>query len=287
MTDLAHHRVPAAGVELHVVTAGSDGASPLLLLHGWPDSWRCWEAVMPQLADFRLVVPDQRGFGQSDMPEGTAAYSMGMLVADVVALLDNLGISRTGVVGHDFGGAVTWALAALVPERVSRAVILASPHPLRFRRAALENPRQLVSSFYVWLMHAGRRGEALLASRGFARLADWAFAGSRVPAEVVAGHVERWSEPGRFHAMAEWYRANFTPDLFNPDVPFDLPPIRVPVRYVHAGRDLAFVPEAATGSGEHVEAPYDEHLIADSTHWLPWDAPGEVAALIRTWMQAS
>jgi pimeloyl-ACP methyl ester carboxylesterase len=285
MAALEHHRVPGAGVTLHAVTSGSAEAPPLILLHGWPDSWRCWEAIIPLLADrYRLVVPDQRGFGESDMPEGTSSYGMGLLVADLVGVMNHFEIRRAGVVGHDFGGAVTWAAAALTPDRLTRAVVLASPHPMRFRTAALENPRQLVSSFYVWLMHAGERGEALLAAGRFRRLAAWAFAGSKVPAEVIEEHLRRWSEPGRFHAMAEWYRANYPPELFNPDVPLDLPAGTIPVRYVHAARDAAFVPEAATGSGAYVQADYDEFLIADATHWLPWDVPGRVADLVADWM---
>jgi pimeloyl-ACP methyl ester carboxylesterase len=287
MRPLEHHRIDAAGVTLHVVTAGPDDAPPLLLLHGWPDSWRCWEAVIPLLDDrFRLIVPDQRGFGESDMPQGTASYAMGLLIADATVLLDHFGIERAGWVGHDFGGAVTWAAAAVAPERVERAVILAAPHPQRLRAAAIAEPGQLAASFYVWLLHAGERGEALLAAGGFRTLIRVAFAGSAVPEEVIADHVARWSEPGRFRAMGEWYRANYRPDLFNPDVPLQLPCIDVPVRYVHGGRDAAFVPEAATGSGEWVRAPYDEHLIEAATHWLPWDEPAGVAGLVAEWMLA-
>ncbi len=287
MASLTHHRVPAAGVELHIVTAGPDDAPPLLLLHGWPDSWRCWEAVIPLLAEeFRLIVPDQRGFGESDAPEGTESYAIGMCVADTTLVLDYFEVERAGLVGHDFGGAVAWAAAALVPDRFDRAVILASPHPMRLRAAAIENPRQMALSFYVWLLHMGRRGEALLAADGYRRLAEWAFAGSRVPDEVIEGHIVRWSEPGRFHAMAEWYRASFPPELFNPDAQFELPPCPIPVRYIHGARDLAFVAEAATGSAGHVAAESDEVVIEEATHWLAWDVPDRVTALIREWMLA-
>ncbi len=285
MADVAHHRVPGAGVELHVVSAGRDDAAALVLLHGWPDSWRCWEPILPLLAEeFHLLAIDQRGFGESEMPRGTEAYSMRLAVADVTTVLDHFGICRVGLVGHDFGGAVGWAAAVLAPDRIERAVILASPHPLRLRAAAIENPSQLERSFYVWLLHLGARGEALLAGGGFRRLADWAFGGSRVPPEVVDDHVRQWAQPGRFHAMAEWYRASFPPELFDPDRPLHLPPCPIPVRYVHGGRDLAFVPEAATGSARFVDAESDEVVIDDASHWLTWDAPDQVAGLIREWM---
>jgi pimeloyl-ACP methyl ester carboxylesterase len=282
---LSHHRIPAAGVDLHVVFAGPPEGPPLVLLHGWPDSWRCWERVVPLLAgEYRLIVPDQRGFGESGMPEGTSSYAMPLLAADVLALLDHIGIERAGLVGHDFGGAIAWSLGAFAPGRFTRAVVLAAPHPLRLREIAAEDRRQLAASFYVWLMHAGPAGEALLAAGGFRRLAEWAFGGSRVPADVIEAHVASWSEPGRFHAMAEWYRANFRPELFNPDVPLQLPPVAIPVRYLHAESDAAFVEGAATGSGPFVDAEFDEAVVPGTTHWIPYDAPEAVAAAVRDWM---
>jgi pimeloyl-ACP methyl ester carboxylesterase len=161
---------------------------------------------------------------------------------------------------------------------------MAAPHPLRLRDVAAADRRQLEASFYVWLMHAGAAGEELLAAGGFRRLARWAFAGSGVPDEVIEAHLGSWREPGRFHAMAEWYRANFRPELFNPDVPLELPPVAIPVRYLHAERDAAFVEEAATGSGAFVAAAFDEAIVPGTTHWIPYDAPAEVAAAVRDWM---
>jgi pimeloyl-ACP methyl ester carboxylesterase len=282
---IQHHTVPSNGVGLHVVTAGDEQARPLVLLHGWPDSWRCWEPIIERLeSEFRLVVPDQRGFGESDAPLGTAAYHLGVIVADLVAVLDHFGLEQPGLVGHDMGGALTWSAGAFVPERVGRAVVLASPHPLRLRAAALEDPRQLARAFYVWLLHAGPPGEALLAADGFERLAAWVFGGSKVPGDLIGDYRRSWARPGRFTAMAEWYRANYRPELFNPDVPVALPPVRIPVRYLHGEADAAFVPGAATGSGEFVEASYQESVVEGVGHWLTFDVPDVVAAAIREWM---
>ncbi len=84
--------------------------------------------------------------------------------------------------------------------------------------------------------------------------------------------------------MAEWYRANYRPDLFNPDVPLELPAVRVPVRYVHGGRDWAFVPELASGHGAHVAADYDEVLLEECSHWMIHEQPARVAELIADWV---
>jgi pimeloyl-ACP methyl ester carboxylesterase len=135
-------------------------------------------------------------------------------------------------------------------------------------------------------MHAGKAGERLLASSDFAMLADWAFGGSvGVTPDLVAAYREDWSRPGAFHAMAEWYRANYPPDLLNPDLEFDLPPIEIPTRYLHAEHDLAVVPEMATGSGKWVDAEFDERIVPGTTHWMLHERPDEVAGLIDDWMR--
>ena len=86
-----------------------------------------------------------------------------------------------------------------------------------------------------------------------------------------------WSAPGRF--TAEYYRAHYNPDLLNPDIPLELPRVGVPIRYIHGLLDFAFIPELATGSGDFVDAEYDEvHL--DATHWMLYEQPERVAALI-------
>ncbi|MFQ5948885.1 MAG: alpha/beta fold hydrolase [Acidimicrobiia bacterium] len=286
MVELSHHEVEVQGVRLHVVTAGPEQAPPLLLLHGWPESWRTWTELIPLLGrHFFLIVPDQRGFGDSDRPEGTDAYRLSALVADLIGILDRWSVDQIGVVGHDTGGALAWTLGMTVPDRVRRMVILAAPHPMRLREASLGDPRQARRAFYVWLMHSGEPGERLLGSDEFRLLAAWAFAGSGVSEDLIEHYRREWARPGAFHAMAEWYRANYRPDFLNPDVALDLPPVRVPVRYLHAERDAAFVPEAATGSGKFVEAAYDERVVPGTTHWLPHEEPELVADLITDWME--
>jgi len=278
-------RICPGGVELHVSTAGRADGPPLVLLHGWPEDHRCWRSVAPLLADrYRLLMPDQRGFGRSGMPEATGAYSMAALLGDLLGLLDHFGIERAGLVGHDVGGALAWSAGAFAPERFTRAVVLCAPHPQHLQRAGIADLVQLRRSFYVWLLHAGDSGEALLAADGFRRLTDWAFAGSSVPEELAGDYRAQWSEPGRFHAMGGWYRANFRPDLFNPDRPLRLPPVRFPVRYLQGEEDVAFVPGALRGSGDFVTFEYDERVLPGLGHWLPHDAPALVAEAIDDWM---
>ncbi len=280
------HDVTTNGVRLHVATAGPRDGPPLLLLHGWPESRRGWDPVVPMLEGaFRLIIPDQRGFGRSDRPDGTAAYAMPMLVGDVAGLIEWSGAERVAIAGHDFGSVVSWAAGTMIPDRISRIVAMCAPHPMHFHRIGAGNVGQIHRAFYAWLMNVGEAGERLLAAEDFALLAAWAFAGSdAIGDDVVDAYREEWRQPGAFHAMSEWYRANYPPDLLNPEFDLRLPRVRVPVRYVHGERDGAFVPEMASGSGDFVASEYDEVLLEGASHWVIHERPAEVAALIRDWL---
>jgi pimeloyl-ACP methyl ester carboxylesterase len=281
---MEHLEVVSGGVSLDVTVAGDPAAPPLLLLHGWPESSLAFSKIVPFLeGDHRLLIPDQRGFGSSDKPAGTASYAMGALVGDALAIADAAGAERLGVVGHDFGGSVAWALGALAADRVRAMVVMASPHPMHFRRVAAVGLEQTQRAFYVWLMQTPA-GERLLGRDGFSHLARWAFGGSAVTEDERAVYRRQWSQPGAFTAMAEWYRANYTPDLLNPEVPLQLAPVTVPVRYLAPETDPAFAAGMETGSGDFVEAAYDEMVVAGSSHWMCHDAPETVAALITEWM---
>ena len=118
--------IDTGGLRQHVVTGG-DGP-PLLLVHGWPQTWYAWRLVMPALArDFKVIAPDQRGTGLSGKPED--GYDTGTLAGDLVALMDALGHDRFAVAGHDTGMWIGYALAADHPDRVARLAVAETPLP--------------------------------------------------------------------------------------------------------------------------------------------------------------
>lgn len=270
-------------VDLAVRSYGSPDAPLLIALHGWPDSSRGWRHVAPLLADrFHVVTPDLRGFANSSKPVGTDSYRMSHLLSDVAAVAAAFGSGRFHLAGHDFGSAITWSACLFMPEQIERAVTLAAPHPMVMKRAA-GDLRQIMKAAYTFLLNLGDEGEALMRSQNFELLRRFAFSGVEAitDADFEAYRAE-WSEPGTFSAMAEYYRAHYSPKLLNPDVPLELPPVTVPVRYVHGMRDFAFIPELATGNADFVEGDYDEvHL--DTTHWMLYEEPQRVAELIGEW----
>ena len=278
------HRVATNGAELHVVTSGPADGHPVLLLHGWPDSSRCWSRVAPLLSQYRLIIPDQRAFGRSSMPEGVEAYRMRALLGDVVALLDWAGANRASIVGHDFGGAVVWQAASWLADRLDAAVVFASPHPGRFREVAAGNVEQLMKGFYAWLMQTDE-GVSLLTQDEARMMARFAFGGALEVEEAEAYRREWTADAGRLAAMASWYRANYSPAFIDPGVDLTIRPAQIPVRYVHGERDSAFVPEMATGSAAFVDAPAEDHVMEGASHWMPQTRPEEVAAHITEWVE--
>src|SRR5260370_1574028 len=132
-----HLTVQANGATFHVARSGQ--GRPLLLLHGWREFWLTWEPVMTRLADrFQLIAPDLRGFGDSDKPIGP--FGPPDHAADMLALLDALGIDQVGVVGHDVGGAVMQPLARTAPKRIAVLFFFDFVYSGIFARRAAPDP---------------------------------------------------------------------------------------------------------------------------------------------------
>lgn len=276
------HRIRGRGVDLHVVTAGPASGRPVILLHGFPDFWYGWRHQIDALAarGFRLIMPDQRGYGQSDKPAEVAAYDISELSGDVLAIMAALRLPRASLVGHDFGGGVAWWLAANHPERVERLVVLNCPHFAVYRRAHL-GAEQLARSWYVYAMMVPGLSEAACRACGFQALICLG-PGTRaggMRAEDVAVYREAWGRPGVVHGMIAWYRA-MIPTLFRR---FPRTRIATPTRLLWGKRD----PFLASAMARQSVALCDRGelvMLEDKTHWLHWDAPERVNALIAGWL---
>ena len=140
----------SGGVRIHYVTLGDPHAAPVLMIHGFPDYWYSWRALMAGLArDHYVIAIDQRGYNLSDHPAGEQNYQLNDLVGDVAAVLKQAGLPRATIIGHDWGGVVAWQVAMDRPELVDRLVILNLPHVRGLRRELATNPQQARSSAYA------------------------------------------------------------------------------------------------------------------------------------------
>jgi pimeloyl-ACP methyl ester carboxylesterase len=264
-------RVDVGGVGIEVDDRG-EGA-PVLLLHGWPDRGRLWRHQVEALgaAGHRTIALDLRGFGDSDAPDDVDAYGLAVVVGDVMAVLDALGVQRAAVVGHDWGSALAWVLASLVPDRVERLAALSVGHPASFGGAGLT---QREKSWYMLLFQFEGVAEEWLSRDGWRNLSAWA--GHPEEVEVVAD-LER---PGRLTASLNWYRANVPPSSLVADPPA-LPPVTVPTLGVWSSGDMALTEEQMTGSEAFVaEGRWRYERVDGAGHWMQLEAPDRVNELL-------
>jgi pimeloyl-ACP methyl ester carboxylesterase len=158
--ELRHRTVTTNGIRMHFVEAGEGPV--VLLLHGFPESWYSWRHQIPALAQagYRVVVPDQRGYGQTDAPAEVESYDIVHLVDDAVGLLDAIGESAAVVVGHDWGSPVAWHCALLRPERFRAVAALSVPYLPRSPVPPLEVFRQRAGDRFFYILYFQEPGVA-------------------------------------------------------------------------------------------------------------------------------
>jgi len=295
MTALTVTRIALpTGVTLNVQAGGPEDAEPIVFLHGFPESHRTWRAVAPDLArDFRVVAPDQRGFGGSDRPEGVEAYKTDRIVEDLIALADGLGLGSFTLVGHDWGGAVAWLAALRHADRIARLVIVNAPHPLVFQKSLIEDAAQRAASQYMNAFRnpAMERGIEAMGLEAFYAKSFGAHVDlAAIPAREKKAYLEDWGRPGALTAMLNWYRAS---EIVVPQVGEDVaapawtgapfPRLEMPTLVIWGLGDKALLPVQLGG----LDALIDDLRIVtipDAGHFVPWEQPETVAGAIRDFM---
>ncbi|MFT4584803.1 MAG: pimeloyl-ACP methyl ester carboxylesterase [Gammaproteobacteria bacterium] len=215
---LTHHQRTVNGFRMHYVTAGS--GYPLVLLHGWPQSWYEWRKIIPALAEnYQVIVPDLRGLGDSEKP--MTGYDKRTMASDIRELVAQLGCEKIGVVGHDWGGAVAFYLAYDNRELVERLLILDMIPGLI--RAGDSFPLELALKINHVFFHGGNPDWAtMLVSqnidlylRRFLTTLDFNYSPSVFSEEDIAEYVRVNSIPGSIRAGFQWYAAGLREDTVN------------------------------------------------------------------------
>ena len=197
------------GLEFSALAAGPMDGKCVILLHGFPETSRMWLYQLEALAKagYRVAAPDQRGYSTGARPVGAEAYKMLLLCDDVLRIADALGATRFHLVGHDWGGAVAWHLAASHAERLLSLIVLSTPHPAAFA-AALDDPltgQAVASSFMRDIMRADSH-ETLLANGGSLLLAMFGL--QQVARASKEAYLTVLTQPGALEAACNWHRAN-------------------------------------------------------------------------------
>jgi pimeloyl-ACP methyl ester carboxylesterase len=267
-----HRVIQAGGLNFHVAEAG-DGA-PVLMLHGFPQHWYAWRKVIALLPGCRLICPDLRGFGWSDAPR--RGYDVDTLTADMLALMDALGLERVFLVGHDWGAKIGFRLCLSQPHRVSGFVALNTLHPWPARRPLVTHAWR---QWYTALIEYPGLGAWMLRHPGLVR-----FLLRRAVADVrlwrddeLAAFADLFTQPERARAgqALHWqYVVREIPRLLRRHVPHR--PLTVPTTLLFGAEDVTLSPAQLAGAdGLRIE------VVEGCGHQLPDERPDLVAAAVR------
>ena len=245
------------------VERGGQSDEPVILLHGFPETSYMWNRMQELLErnGFYSLAPDQRGYSPRARPSGRSAYGIEALAGDVIALADSKGIARFHLVGHDWGAAVAWYVAARYPDRIRSLTALSVPHLEAFRIALTTDPLQHEASSYMRLFRWPLLPELFLKARKFRNLkAIW----EQSSEDEINRYLSVFSQRGAVTAALNWYRANYASLTGSAAT---IGPVAVPTLFVWGTRDPAILRSGAELNRNYVTGTYSEFFI-DSGHWL-------------------
>lgn len=263
-------------VLLQVALAGPEDGEPVVLLHGFPDFWLSWARQVRFLveAGYRVIIPDQRGYNLSEKPPDVGDYHLRHLAQDILDCLDALGHDRAHLVGHDWGGAVSWWLAEHHPRRFLTLTVFNCPPAEVLAEAIKREPRQMLRSWYIAYFQIPRLPE-LMAATGNYRALEKALLTMSMPGSFseaeLAAYRKAWSRPGALRAMINWYRAA-RDAVF---APRDCRQIEVPTTIIWGERDAALHPLLIEKTAARCKV-VDVHALPEAKHWVHRDCPDEV-----------
>jgi pimeloyl-ACP methyl ester carboxylesterase len=263
----------------HAVIGGE--GPPLLLVHGWPETWYAWRLLMPALArDFEVIAVDQRGIGLSDKPQD--GYETGTLANDLVALMDALGHEKFAVVGHDTGFTIGYALAADHPDRVDRVALAEIPGP----PIPSHSPPVFVHGpvnnrlWHIPFNRVENLPEQLIAGRediffGY----EFAIQGGKLPDDLIKYYVSLVSNPDSLRGSLGWYRA-FDATLAQNE---ERKTRRLTMPVLAIGGEVSYgehVGEAMKPLADDVQSV----VIPGTGHWVAEQAPEEMLAALTAFL---
>ena len=247
----------------------------MILLHGYPETKASWDDVVPGLtaAGYRVLAPDQRGYGESDAPQAIDAYNLCHLSSDIVGLVYGLGESRATIVGHDWGGLVAWQVALNAPQFVDRLIILNLPHPRGIGRELAHNPKQQAASEYA--RNFQKEGAENLIKPE--QLAFWV-----TDPEAKPKYIEAFKRSD-LKAMLSYYKRNYPRQPYQED-PSPVVKTQMPVLMFHGLKDPALLSDALNNTWDWMGKDLTLVTIPDAGHFVQQDAADLVTRSMRAWL---
>jgi pimeloyl-ACP methyl ester carboxylesterase len=271
-----HDKVEANGIKLHVVSGGT--GQPLVLVHGFLSTWLVWARVMPSLArDYRVIVPDLRGFGDSERT--LRGYDKTTLAKDVLGVLDAWGINRFLLAGHDFGAQVAYRMATLARARVERLAVIEGLLP----EIAVTAPIDPVRFWFYTFNQVADLPEMLAAGNERRYLEhfyqDFLYDRSCLPAAEMDEYVRCYGQPGGLRAGFELYRTvGEDIEAFRSEYPDKL---AMPV-FALSGADS--FGELTLETFAQVASDVRGEVLERCGHFVPLERPDETLALLTPFL---
>ena len=272
--------VDTGELRLHAVTGGQ--GPPLLLIHGWPQTWYAWRMLMPTLArDFSVVAVDQRGIGLSDKPQN--GYDTATLANDLVKLMDALGHQRFALYGTDVGMPIAYALAADHPDRVDRLVVSEAPLPGISPSPPLFLPPHLNAVlWHLAFNQLPKINEQLVAGREeifFGAEFDASAGTHKLPDATVTYYIDTLKDPDHLRGSFEFYRAIPTTTAQNEE--------RKTRRLTLSVLAIGGAESSGEGPGNTMKLVADDvqtMVLTSSGHWVAEQAPEQLLAALTAFL---
>jgi epoxide hydrolase 4 len=271
-----HDFIETNNIRLHCVSQGE--GELVVLLHGFPEFWYSWRYQIPVLArHFKVVVPDLRGYNDSDKPE--SGYDLDTLSADIRGLIERFGYKTAHIVGHDWGGAIAWHLAQKFPQSLNRLAILNAAPPQKFVQELVSNLDQLRRSWFVFAFQVPGIPEWLIQNnlKDFVKnvMQGHAVRKGAFSAEETRIYQEALDKPGVLGAAINYYRQLLNPNwLLNWGA--KTPLITSPTLVLWGQEDDFLSQHLTEGLEQLVSAPFELKFIPHCGHWIQQEVPQTV-----------
>jgi pimeloyl-ACP methyl ester carboxylesterase len=274
------------GVTIHVADAGPAAGPAVMLVHGFPQNWWEWHALIGPLAadGYRVLCPDLRGAGWSSAPR--SKYRKNDMADDLAAVLDRLGVATVKLAGHDWGGPIAFIMMLRHPEKVTGFFGLNTSAP--WVRRDLSMLRNLWRFWYqvpIALPVIGPRLIADRKARFYRLLASWVGGGYLVSEDDVRIYIDCMREPGHAVAGSRWYRTFQAREVLRwVRGEYDSARVNVPVRWLSGTKDPVLTPELLGGYGDRIE-DFQVELVDGAGHWIVEQRPELVLDRLRAFLR--
>lgn len=274
------------GVTIHVADAGPADGPAVMLVHGFPQNWWEWHALIGPLAadGYRVLCPDLRGAGWSSAPR--SRYLKNDMADDLAAVLDRLDVGSVKLVAHDWGGPVAFIMMLRHPEKVTGFFGLNTSAPWVTRDLGIvKHTWRFWYQIPISLPAIGPRVISDPKARYWRMLRSWVGGGFSVPEDDARMYAELMREPGHAVAGSRWYRTFQTTEMLRwLRGEFDDARVDVPVRWLHGMNDPVITPSLLRGYGDRA-SDLEAEYVDGVGHWIVEERPDLVLDRLRAFLK--